>query len=189
VTVQDLLARLVAALDAPRFPAWSPASMRARFTASHGRHGTSTSSSFRIGTNSRGSFARCRRTGTTRISSAIDALKRSNQFHVIDYATGWKVDFIIPPMDEFHEEEFHRRRRIDVDGLQLTVVSPEDIVIAKLLWARAGESERQIEDAGTVVRSQGSNLDVAYIQKWVRKLGIEQQWRLALTRAGGSAPR
>jgi hypothetical protein len=121
------------------------------------------------------------------LEDAIDALKRRRQFNVIDYATGWKVDFIIPPIDDFHEEEFHRRRRIEIDGLELSVVSPEDIVIAKLLWAKAGESERQIEDAGTVVRSQGSNLDVAYVEKWVRKLGIEEQWLRARARAGDPA--
>ena len=123
------------------------------------------------------------------LEDAIDALRRRKQFNVIDHATGWKIDFIIPPVDEFHEEEFHRRRPIDVGGLQLSVVSPEDIVIAKLLWAKAGESERQIEDAGTVVRSQGADLDVAYVERWVRKLGIEVQWLRARARADGPASR
>lgn len=119
------------------------------------------------------------------LEDAVDSLRHRSQFNIIDYATGWKVDFIIPPFDEFHAEEFERRRLIDVDGVQLSVVSPEDIVIAKLLWAKAGESERQIDDAATVVRLQGSKLDVAYIEKWVRKLEIEHQWLSARARAGG----
>ncbi|MEO8381100.1 MAG: hypothetical protein ABI779_15665 [Acidobacteriota bacterium] len=120
------------------------------------------------------------------LEEALDSLRRRGQFNIIDYATGWKVDFIIPPFDEFHVEEFERRRLIDVDGVPLSVVSPEDIVIAKLLWAKAGESERQLEDAATVVRLQGSKLDVAYIEKWVRKLEIEPQWLSARLRAGDS---
>lgn len=120
----------------------------------------------------------------TDLEDAIDALRRRSQFNVIDYATGWKIDFIIPAFDEFHVEEFERRMTIEVDGLQLSVVSPEDIVIAKLLWAKAGGSAGQIEDAAGVVRLQGSKLDVAYVEKWVRKLGIDEQWRLAHKKSG-----
>ena len=117
------------------------------------------------------------------VDDAIESLRRRSQFNVIDYETGWKVDFIIPAFDEFHIEEFERRRMIEVDGLPLYVVSPEDVVIAKLLWAKAGESERQIEDAATVVRLQGSKFDIAYVERWARKLAIEEQWLSARRRA------
>lgn len=123
----------------------------------------------------------------TDLEDAVDSLRSRSQFNIVDYATGWKVDFIIPPFDEFHEEEFARRQAVEIDGLRLSVVSPEDIVIAKLLWAKAGESKRQIEDASTVVRLQGPNFDVAYVEKWVRKLELEKQWLLARTRGGSAA--
>jgi hypothetical protein len=114
---------------------------------------------------------------------AIDALKHRSQFNVIDRATGWKVDFIIPPFDEFNMEEFERRMSVDVGGTRLSVVSPEDIVVAKLRWAKLGESERQLEDAATVLRAQTS-LNIGYIETWVRKLGLETQWHAARARAG-----
>ncbi|HEV7765735.1 MAG TPA: hypothetical protein VGQ76_12085 [Thermoanaerobaculia bacterium] len=117
------------------------------------------------------------------LMDAIAALRQRSQFNVIDYTTGWKVDFIIPAFDEFHVEEFARRRTVTVAGPALSVVSPEDIVLAKLLWAKAGESERQIEDAATVVRLQGSMLDLPYVEKWVRKLQVDEQWASARTRA------
>lgn len=113
------------------------------------------------------------------LEDAIESLRRRSQFNVIDHATGWKVDFIIPAYDEFHIEEFARRRTVEIDGLRLSVVSPEDIVIAKLLWAKAGQSARQIEDAATVVRLQGPKLDIGYIETWVRRLGLDQQWSSA----------
>jgi hypothetical protein len=116
----------------------------------------------------------------TDLEDALDALRRRGQFNVIDYATGWKVDFIIPPFDEFHAAEFERRQSIDVAAIQLTVVSPEDIVLAKLLWAK---SERQLEDAATVISSQGARLDTAYVERWVRKLDVDRQWREACARA------
>ena len=107
---------------------------------------------------------------------AIEALRGRRQFNIIDYATGWKVDFIIPPFDEFNIEEFERRVTIDADGLSLSVVSPEDIVVAKLIWAKAGESERQLADAATVVRVQGNKFDIAYVERWVWRLGLQKEW-------------
>jgi hypothetical protein len=110
------------------------------------------------------------------LDDAIDSLRRRSQFNVIDYATGWKVDFIIPSFSDFNVEEFARRRTIDFAGMQLVVASAEDIVVAKLLWAKAGESLLQVTDAANVVRLQGENLDLPYVEKWVRRLQLEEQW-------------
>lgn len=58
-----------------------------------------------------------------------------------------------------------------------------DIVIAKLEWYKLGESERQIEDAAGVIRRQGAALDRSYVERWVRELGLENEWRKALAAA------
>jgi hypothetical protein len=190
VIVQDLLARIVAALEAAEIPYMLTGSYASSL---HSIPRATRDIDIVIFPN------RVQLTGFIRslpseryysdLEDAIESLKRRSQFNIIDHATGWKIDFIIPPFDEFHEEEFARRRLIDIDGLQLSVVSPEDIVIAKLLWAKSGASERQIEDAATVIRVQGSKLDAAYLAKWVRRLQIEQQWLSARTRAGGLTSR
>jgi hypothetical protein len=117
------------------------------------------------------------------IDEAIEALRYRSQFNVIDFETGWKIDLIIPKLTEFSEEEFERRRPIDLQGLQLYVASPEDIFLAKLRWAKMGESERQIEDAAGVLSAQGAKLDLAYVERWVRKLELEAQYRMARERA------
>lgn len=111
-------------------------------------------------------------------------MRYRTQFNVIDYATGWKIDFIIPPFNEFNVEEFERRQSVEFEGLSLSVVSAEDIVVAKLLWARASDSELQIRDVATVLRFQAGNLNVAYVEKWVKRLGLEEQWRKARATAG-----
>ena len=115
---------------------------------------------------------------------ALEALRTRSQFNVIDYETGWKIDFIIPPFDEFNIEEFERRVSIDADGLNLSVVSPEDIVVAKLLWAKAGESDRQIRDVAVVLRVQEATLDFSYIERWVRRLELQREWERARVEAG-----
>jgi len=112
----------------------------------------------------------------TDLEDAVESLKRRSHFNVVDYATGWKVDFIIPPFEDFNLEEFDRRQAIDMGSFELIVVSPEDVIIAKLIWAKAGESARQLEDAATVVRFQDARLNVPYIEKWVHRLKLESQW-------------
>ncbi len=184
MTVQDLLARIVAALEAAEIPYMLTGSYASSL---HSIPRATRDIDVVIFPN-RDQLTRFiqslpAESYHTDLDDAIDSLRRRSQFNVIDYATGWKVDFIIPAFDEFHVEEFARRRAVDVEGLHLWVVSPEDIVLAKLLWAKAGESERQIEDAATVVRLQGTELDLGYVEKWVRKLDLQEQWRLACGRS------
>jgi hypothetical protein len=110
--------------------------------------------------------------------AADEALTRSGQFNVIDLASGWKVDFIMKRPRPFSETEFERRSTIVLSGIELDVASPEDIVIAKMEWAKLGGSGRQLEDAASVVRVQQDRLDAAYIERWVALLGLEDQWKL-----------
>jgi hypothetical protein len=115
--------------------------------------------------------------------AALDALAHRGQFNLIDFATGWKVDFIIMKARDFSREEFSRRRTLDVDEVGLSVASAEDVLIAKLEWAKLAESERQIEDTAGIIRVQGESLDRSYVEKWVAELGLEAQWKDALAKA------
>jgi hypothetical protein len=115
--------------------------------------------------------------------AAVDALARRGQFNVIDFATGWKIDFIVMKARAFSREEFSRRRTLELEEVRLSVASPEDVLIAKLEWAKLGESARQIEDAAGIIRVQGDGLDRAYVEKWVADLELEAQWRDALAKA------
>src|ERR1700682_4885116 len=50
------------------------------------------------------------------LEDAIEALRRRRQFNIIDLSTGWKVDFIIPPLTEFHVEGVQRPQGAGRDG-------------------------------------------------------------------------
>lgn len=115
---------------------------------------------------------------------ALDALERRSQFNVIDFATSWKADFIVRKDRPFSETEFLRRERHTIAGRSVYLASAEDILIAKLEWAKEGESARQIEDAAGVIRRQKSRLDREYVERWVHVLGLDEQWQDALTQAG-----
>ena len=66
----------------------------------------------------------------------------------------------------------------------MSVSTAEDILISKLEWGKLGESQRQLEDAACIIRVQGSSLDTAYVEYWVRELGLAEQWAAAKARAG-----
>ena len=115
--------------------------------------------------------------------TALDALERYDQFNVIDLATGWKIDFIIRKPRAFSREEFERRRPADLSGVEMDVASAEDVLLAKLEWAKRGGSARKIEDAAGIIRLQGERLDTAYVQRWVAALGLQEQWQAARERS------
>jgi len=78
------------------------------------------------------------------VDTAIDAARRHDMFNVLDNATGWKIDFIFQKQTPFGREELMRRVPGMIEGVQVFVATPEDVIIAKLNWAKMGESLRQI---------------------------------------------
>lgn len=110
-----------------------------------------------------------------------EATDREGQFNAIDPETGWKVDFIIRKTRPFSVEEFRRRRRAEVLGVDLSLATPEDLVIAKLEWAKMGGSVMQLRDVRSILRARGGGLDRDYVERWVEDLELRDQWREAST--------
>jgi hypothetical protein len=107
---------------------------------------------------------------------ALNALAKTSQFNIIDFATGWKTDFIIAENSAYARSALARRLLIDVAGTKVYVAAPEDVLIAKLRWAKLGGSNRQLEDAAGIVAMQGEKLDVSYVERWVKELQLQEQW-------------
>jgi hypothetical protein len=68
---------------------------------------------------------------------------------------------------------------VDIDGMEVWVATAEDTIVAKLEWARAGQSERQIRDVVGILELSGDGLDRAYIEHWIAELGLEDLWARA----------
>lgn len=110
---------------------------------------------------------------------ALESFAHGSMFNIIDFRSGWKVDLIFLKQRPFSQTEFARRTEQDLAGLRLTFATAEDVLIAKLEWAKIGESHRQLEDAASIIRIKASLLDRDYIERWVRELELEQQWATA----------
>jgi hypothetical protein len=111
--------------------------------------------------------------------AALEALAGESTFNVIDLVTGWKIDFICRKSRPFSRAEFDRRTRVDLEGLAIFIATAEDVVLAKLDWARQGGSQRQVEDAAGVLRVRGDQLDLGYLTHWVEALGVQAEWAAA----------
>ncbi|MGH7551236.1 MAG: hypothetical protein ACREMD_07980 [Gemmatimonadota bacterium] len=111
--------------------------------------------------------------------AALDAQKREGQFNIIDFATGWKLDLIVRKSRPFSRQEFERRSVVEFQGRKLSIATAEDVVIAKLEWAKLGGSKRQLEDAAGILRIRVGELDLEYIRRWVQQLGLETEWEAA----------
>ncbi len=118
------------------------------------------------------------------LDAALEAHRRESLFNVIDLTTGWKIDLILRKSRLFSQEEFSRRQMITLQGLRLFVASAEDVVIAKLEWAKLANSQRQIEDAASILRLRAGALDQLYLDKWITELAVQEQWSAATRSAG-----
>lgn len=118
------------------------------------------------------------------LESAIEAFRHQSMFNVLDNLTGFKIDLIFLKSGDFSRGAFKRRQLELIEGTPLYVSTPEDVIIAKLEWARMGQSLRQLEDVASLLRLRWESLDHSYLEKWVGELGLASQWDEARKHSG-----
>jgi hypothetical protein len=92
-------------------------------------------------------------------------------FNVIHFSSLLKADFILRRDEPYERAKFLRRRVVDVEGLPVAVISPEDLILSKLVWARGSASARQAEDVRLLLRDVPA-LDDVYLQHWAGALEL-----------------
>ena len=113
------------------------------------------------------------------------ALRDRTQFNAIGEEAA-KLDFIIRKDRPFSVEEFRRRRRVELLGTSGFIASAEDLIVAKLEWAAATGSERQLRDVAGMLAVAGNTIDEAYLNRWITALGLTETWAdVAGRQAGG----
>lgn len=99
------------------------------------------------------------------------AVRDHAMFNMIHNALVVKVDCVVRKDTEYRREEFARRRAITVAGQIVFIVSPEDLILSKLDWAKESRSQLQLDDVRNLLRSvQG--LDTEYLNRWADRLGL-----------------
>lgn len=102
--------------------------------------------------------------------SVRDAILNKTMFNIIDHESGYKADFIILKNEPYRITEFERRRLIDFLDMKIYVVSPEDLLLSKIIWAQESQSSIQFDDIRLL--SSLDTLDREYIDRWIEVLNL-----------------
>jgi hypothetical protein len=110
---------------------------------------------------------------------------RCTSFNVISLASSEKIDLFISGNDAFSHSKMARRIQYPLtDEASIWLCSTEDIILQKLVWGKASQSEKQWRDVLGVLKVQCDNLDYSYLTDWADTLGILNLLTEALVQSG-----
>ncbi|KKQ23760.1 MAG: hypothetical protein US35_C0001G0004 [Parcubacteria group bacterium GW2011_GWA2_37_10] len=98
-----------------------------------------------------------------------EAIKNRFTFNIIDNKSGLKIDFWLLKKDAFGKSEFSRKIKERMFGEDIFIISPEDLVLCKLMGFEETKSGRRLQDAKSIL--QTSRVDMKYIKSWAKKQG------------------
>jgi len=84
---------------------------------------------------------------------------RSRVVPLVHRRTRMPLDLVVA-RDSLENAFLDRARLVDVGGLEVPLITPEDLVIAKLFASRP----RDIEDVRAVLGTMGSDMDLRYVR-------------------------
>jgi hypothetical protein len=119
-----------------------------------------------------------------------DAVERRSSFNVVYLTSMFKIDVFAAAPTPFARNEMARRQQDTLGeepgAREFSVASPEDTILRKLEWYRAGShiSNRQWQDVQEVIQTRDVSLDVPYLRRWAPALGVADLLERALTEAG-----
>jgi hypothetical protein len=119
----------------------------------------------------------------------LNAIQKQSSFNLIHLETLFKVDIFPLKNYPFDQQAFSRRLRKAISedtSQQLFFATPEDIVLHKLSWYKVGAevSDRQWNDVQGVLKVQGDQLDMAYLNHWAKELSVSELLEKAIDESG-----
>ncbi len=105
-----------------------------------------------------------------------DAARDRGFTNVVDNRTGLKVDLSFVGESGFFGIVMRRRAKskIGTDSPEFDFVTPEDVILMKLLWRKETRSQKQWQNALSVARVKGARMDWKYLFEQARGLDIEE---------------
>ena len=100
----------------------------------------------------------------------VTEIKRKGMFNLIDFNTGYKIDFILRKNSAYAKTAFSRRWLSEDFGTPIWVIALEDLLLAKLLWIQQIYSDRQANDIQQLLTDD--NVDRDYLRFWIKELNI-----------------
>jgi hypothetical protein len=103
--------------------------------------------------------------------AASEAIISERMFNIMHIESGLKVDLIVRKSCEYRRVEFERRQAVRIAEIRTWIVSCEDLILSKAVWALASDSELQRRDIRLLL---AENTDLDYIRRWAPLLGVSK---------------
>lgn len=103
------------------------------------------------------------------LGAARTAVQSERLFNLMHFESGIKVDLIVRKSSEYRLLEFSRRQPVSVAGVQTWIVSREDLILSKLVWALESGSELQRRDISQLLAGK---VDFDYVRLWASRLSL-----------------
>ncbi len=115
------------------------------------------------------------------------SITHRRSFNIIHLESMFKVDIFIPAQREFDQNQLSRRQetKVGFEKVSLFILSPEDVVLAKLEWYRLGGevSDQQWRDILGVLIIKQDQLDHLYMQQMADQMNTADLLERALDEA------
>lgn len=106
------------------------------------------------------------------------AVMGNGEFNLI-HPDGLKVDFWVLKNDIYARSRIKRRKLKKAWGQNISFISPDDLILSKLIWYKKTGSTRQLEDIESIIAIQ-KKLDWKYIRRWAEIHATEKFLKLVL---------
>lgn len=100
-----------------------------------------------------------------------DPLNNKMMFNIFDKNTFFKIDFIFKNNEDYENVKFERKSNLKINGLEVYVISIEDLIISKLIGAKNSHSEMHLKDIRELMKI---DYDKMYLNEWIIRLGLNE---------------
>lgn len=97
-------------------------------------------------------------------------------FNLIHIDTGFKADIFLKGKSELHAWALKRTKKIDFQGIVLSVAPPEYVIIRKLEYFKEGHSDKHLADIKNILTASPDLIDRAFIETYSSQHGLTDLW-------------
>lgn len=91
-------------------------------------------------------------------------------FNLLHVQSVLKIDFIVRKEEAYRRIEFDRRARVRLLDFDFWIVTREDLILSKLVWALDSRSDFQLRDVRNLLDAP---CDRTYLDHWALLLGVD----------------
>ncbi|MFZ4576218.1 MAG: hypothetical protein ACOYN0_17680 [Phycisphaerales bacterium] len=117
--------------------------------------------------------------------AVMQAMRSCGMFNVIHSTSGLKIDFVVTDGTGYDALRLKRAKLIKVGaGGEIRISAPEDVILKKLEFYKAGGSDKHLRDIASMIKISGETFDRAYLESWAIALGVVEEWTAVKSRVG-----